>query len=58
MSRAQIDSISSALVPGLALSDRELDAFIAFLSSLDFEPTNINVIVPKHVPSGLHVDGP
>ena len=57
MNRDQIDSISSALVPRIVLSDRELETLIAFLSSLDFEPTNLSVIVPKHVPSGLPVDG-
>jgi len=58
MSRDQIDSISSALVPRIVLSDRELETLIAFLSSLDFEPTNLSVIVPKHVRSGLPVVGP
>jgi cytochrome c peroxidase len=58
MSRDQIDSISSALVPRIVLSDRELETLIAFLSSLDFEPTNLSVIVPQDVPSGLPVVAP
>jgi hypothetical protein len=58
MSRDQIDSISLALVPRIVLSDRDLETLIAFLSSIDFEPTNVSVIVPEHVPSGLPVVGP
>lgn len=58
MNLDQINSISPALVPRIVLSEKEIDKLISFLSSLDFEPTNIEEIVPKNVPSGLPFNYP
>ena len=58
MSLDQIESISPVLVPKITLSEKEIHSLISFLSSLDFEPHNVDMIVPKRVPSGLPIEYP
>ena len=53
MSREQIESISSIFVPQIPLSEQGIDRIVAFLSCLDSEPSNLNLVIPKQVPSGL-----
>jgi cytochrome c peroxidase len=58
MSLDQIESISPVLLPEIILSEEEIDLLICFLSSLDFEPNNVDMIVPMKVPSGLPIEYP
>lgn len=55
MSLDHINSISTVLLPKIDVTDEEVDWLIAFLSSLEYEPTNMEAIVPSTVPSGLPV---
>jgi len=53
MSVKQIDAVSPILLPKIELSDREVNYLVAFLSSLDYQPDDLDALIPKTVPSGL-----
>jgi cytochrome c peroxidase len=53
MTVKQIDAISPILLPRIEVSDREVNDIIAFLTSLEYEPTDLDAIIPRSVPSGL-----
>lgn len=55
MTVEQIDSVSTILLPRIDLTEEEIDQLIAFLATLDYEPSHVEAIVPKAVPSGLSV---
>ena len=56
MSIRQINAVSPILFPKPQMSEKELDHVIAFLSALDYQPTEVETLVPKAVPSGLPVE--
>ncbi len=54
----QINAVSPVLVPSIRLSEKETGSLLSFLSALDYQPTNVEDIVPKSVPSGLPIGQP
>jgi cytochrome c peroxidase len=56
LSLKQINAVSQVLLSRIELSEKEIDALIAFLTSLDYEPKDVDIFVPKNVPSGLPVE--
>ncbi len=56
MSIKQINAISPILSRRLQLSEKEVNYLLAFLSALNYQPMNVDALVPKSVPSGLVVE--
>ncbi len=55
MTVRQINAISPILLPRIELSSREVNELLAFLASLEYEPRNLEDLVPRTVPSELPV---
>lgn len=53
MTVKQINAISPILLPKIELSDREVNYLVAFLSSVHYQPNDLDAIIPKPVLSGL-----
>jgi len=53
--RDQADSVSPILATGIKLSKEQIQALIAFLSTLDSQSRSRDQIVPARVPSGIPI---
>jgi cytochrome c peroxidase len=51
----QISALSPILVPGIELSDREVNELFMFLTSLEYQPKRLEDVIPSAVPSELPV---
>src|SRR5207302_5520502 len=53
MSIQQINAVSPLLFPRPQISTAEMDDLLAYLSALTYQPTHLETLGPRAVPSGL-----